>query len=61
MAHLSSGKPGGDVMGYVLFADSTVCFLLALSLLYSRRKLWISGFHPTYVTCSDDERLRFWG
>eukprot|EP00439_Symbiodinium_sp_Y106_P015932 s4748_g2.t1 len=49
MAHLSSGKPGGDVMGYVLFADSTVCFLLALSLLCSRRKLWISGFHPTYV------------
>ena len=34
---LIKGKPGGDVMGYVLFADSTVCFLLALSLLYSRR------------------------
>ncbi|CAE7430078.1 HACE1 [Symbiodinium natans] len=49
MAHLSSGKPGGDITGYLLFADSTVSFLLAVSLLYSRRKLWITAFHPTYV------------
>ncbi|CAE7661642.1 HACE1, partial [Symbiodinium pilosum] len=49
MAHLSSGKPGGDLTGYILFADSTVCFLLALFLLYTRRKLWIPAFHPTYA------------
>ncbi|CAE8626389.1 unnamed protein product [Polarella glacialis] len=49
VAHLSSGKPGGDAMGLVLFMDSTVFCLATLRMLYVRRASWAHSFHPSYV------------
>eukprot|EP00408_Alexandrium_pacificum_P006342 CAMPEP_0171227830 /NCGR_PEP_ID=MMETSP0790-20130122/38049_1 /TAXON_ID=2925 /ORGANISM="Alexandrium catenella, Strain OF101" /LENGTH=331 /DNA_ID=CAMNT_0011693955 /DNA_START=78 /DNA_END=1073 /DNA_ORIENTATION=+ len=49
VVHLSGGKPGGDALGLVLFADSTVFLLVTLWLLYVRRASWIKVFHPSYV------------
>ncbi|CAJ1341807.1 unnamed protein product [Effrenium voratum] len=44
-----SGKPGGDLMGLLLFADSTTSFLATVGLLYIRRSVWSSAFHVSYV------------
>jgi len=49
VVHLSMGKPGGDLMGLLLFADSTISFLVTLVLLWVRRSLWATNFHPSYV------------
>lgn len=47
--YLATGKPFGDELGLVLFACSTVWFLMTLRMLFQRRKLWIGAFHPSYV------------
>ncbi|CAJ1455083.1 unnamed protein product, partial [Effrenium voratum] len=49
VVHLTSGKPGGDLMGLLLFADSTISFLATVGLLYIRRSVWSSAFHVSYV------------
>ena len=49
VTHMSSGKPGGDALGLFFFAMSTFFFLVTLRLLFVRRSLWISAFHPSYV------------
>ncbi|CAK9012695.1 unnamed protein product [Durusdinium trenchii] len=36
VVHLSIGQPGGDLMGAMLFADSTLSFLATLVLLWAR-------------------------
>eukprot|EP00913_Durusdinium_trenchii_P012062 g11330.t2 len=48
VVHLS--QPGGDLMGAMLFADSTLSFLATLVLLWARRPLWSRSFHPSYVS-----------
>ncbi|CAK9086020.1 E3 ubiquitin-protein ligase HACE1 [Durusdinium trenchii] len=50
VVHLSIGQPGGDLMGAMLFADSTLSFLATLVLLWARRALWSRSFHPSYVS-----------
>jgi len=49
MTYLSTGKAFGDWLGLLLFADSTVFFLVTLRLLFKRRKLWAAAFHVSYV------------
>eukprot|EP00933_Yihiella_yeosuensis_P038166 TRINITY_DN32118_c0_g1_i1.p1 TRINITY_DN32118_c0_g1~~TRINITY_DN32118_c0_g1_i1.p1 ORF type:complete len:391 (+),score=55.94 TRINITY_DN32118_c0_g1_i1:94-1266(+) len=49
MMHFNSGAPGGTNMGMLLFADSTLFFLVTLWMLYKRRELWANSFHPSYV------------
>jgi len=49
MTYLVTGKPFGDLLGLALFCCSTTWFMMTLWLLYSRRKLWVSAFHPSYV------------
>lgn len=49
MVHFSTGKPGGDLMGGLLFIDSTVFIFITACLLYVRRDLWVRTFHPSYV------------
>lgn len=49
VVHLSTGKPGGDAMGLLLFTDSTAFFLVTACLLYVRRAAWTKAFHPSYV------------
>ncbi|CAL1144104.1 unnamed protein product [Cladocopium goreaui] len=50
VVHLSIGKPGGDLVGLAIFADSTISFWMTLVLLWLRRSLWATSFHPSFVS-----------
>ncbi|CAK9012694.1 unnamed protein product [Durusdinium trenchii] len=58
VVHLSIGQPGGDLMGAMLFADSTLSFLATLVLLWARRALWSRSFHPSHWDEPHDSRQR---
>lgn len=48
--HLSTGKPYGDLLGALLFADSTLFLVITIWMLYCRRALWSKAFHVSYVS-----------